>query len=660
MPYDPSTDYARYPTLAPLPAGKLSGCGDYVSCSGCGGNNFLLRRKDRKLLCARCGKEMEQQAPNAVPKPAVSPAPVPRKPVRPRIQFSNHGNNLYILDANGSVKALQYNQDSRTFEESTFGKFGECNVQDWSSITAVAAGTRHVVGLRSNGTVLAVGNNHAGECDVQAWTNITAIAAGYERTVGLCADGTVKAAGNKLYGACNVQDWFGVTAIASGGGHTVGLRANGTVKAVGDNRDGQCNVQGWSGITAVAASANHTVGLRSNGTVLAVGRNDYGLCDTQDWTDIIAIATGTLNTVGLCKDGTIRLAGYQHCFNKDALSWRDIVSIQLIYGAIIGMQSDGTYLCTHPNYHKLLKELTRSAPSPEQKTTSAAARKTPALFAQTSSPFFCCTGGKVEAYHYDSGDGSVKTCTDLEFTKGWTGQHDICMVGGWSGITAVAAGGMHTAGLRSDGTVVAVGRNDVGQCNVQSWSRMTAIGTGYHHTVGLRSDGTVLATGRNDDGECNIRGWFGITAIAVGFTRTMGLRADGTVLCAGKDPYGADNVRGWSGITELALGLYHTAGLRRDGTVVVTGRNERGELDDVHNWSGITAIASNLERIVGLHRDGTLRMSGYIGFLEKEILAWHDIVSIQAFGTHIVAMQSDGTYLSNHTEIEKLLNSRFR
>ncbi|MCD8126072.1 MAG: hypothetical protein LUD82_00920 [Clostridiales bacterium] len=33
----------------------------------------------------------------------------------------------------------------------------------------------------------------------------------------------------------------------------------------------------------------------------------------------------------------------------------------------------------------------------------------------------------------------------------------------------MAAGARHTVGLRSDGTVVAVGANQNGQCNVKQW-----------------------------------------------------------------------------------------------------------------------------------------------------------------------------------------------
>jgi len=36
-------------------------------------------------------------------------------------------------------------------------------------------------------------------------------------------------------------------------------------------------------------------------------------------------------------------------------------------------------------------------------------------------------------------------------------------------LTVVAAGTEHTVGLKSDGTVVAVGDNSSGQCNVGSW-----------------------------------------------------------------------------------------------------------------------------------------------------------------------------------------------
>lgn len=64
-------------------------------------------------------------------------------------------------------------------------------------------------------------------------------------------------------------------------------------------------------------------------------------------------------------------------------------------------------------------------------------------------------------------------------------------------------------GLRSDGTVVAVGNNDYGECDVDSWTDIVAVAAGFH-TVGLRSDRTVVATGDNEYGQCNVSSWKGI------------------------------------------------------------------------------------------------------------------------------------------------------
>jgi alpha-tubulin suppressor-like RCC1 family protein len=53
-------------------------------------------------------------------------------------------------------------------------------------------------------------------------------------------------------------------------------------------------------------------------------------------------------------------------------------------------------------------------------------------------------------------------------TAGWNG-YGQRTVGDWSGIIQVAAGMIHTIGLRSDASVVAAGDNASGQCNVGDW-----------------------------------------------------------------------------------------------------------------------------------------------------------------------------------------------
>jgi alpha-tubulin suppressor-like RCC1 family protein len=46
---------------------------------------------------------------------------------------------------------------------------GQCNVGNWTSISQVAAGSSHTVGLRSDGTVVAVGYNGDDRCSVGDW-----------------------------------------------------------------------------------------------------------------------------------------------------------------------------------------------------------------------------------------------------------------------------------------------------------------------------------------------------------------------------------------------------------------------------------------------------------------------------------------------------------
>lgn len=122
----------------------------------------------------------------------------------------------------------------------------------------VAAGRRHTVGLKSDGTVIAVGDNKLGQCDVNEWTDIVAVAAG------------------------NVH-----MATNTGNVHTVGLKADGTVLAVGWNTYDQCNVNSWDDIVAIAAGWRHSVGLKSDGTVVAVGRKNEGECNVNAWHDIV-------------------------------------------------------------------------------------------------------------------------------------------------------------------------------------------------------------------------------------------------------------------------------------------------------------------------------------------------------------------------------------
>jgi hypothetical protein len=241
------------------------------------------------------------------------------------------------LKSDGSVVALGLNTSE------------QCNVGSWQNIIQVAAGGYHTVGLKSDGTVVAVGENSYGQCSVGNWTDIIQVAVGYRHTVGLKSDGTVVAVGDNSYGQCSVGNWTDIIQVAAGYRYTVGLKSDGTAVAVGDNYFGQCDVSGWTNIVQVAAGGYHTVGLKSDGTAVAVGWNDFGQCGVTGWADIMQMAAGYYHTVGLRSDGTVIAVGLSNCGQCNVNGWAGIVQVAAGYYHTLGLKSDGTVVAVGLN-----------------------------------------------------------------------------------------------------------------------------------------------------------------------------------------------------------------------------------------------------------------------------------------------------------------------
>ena len=520
--------------------------------------------------------------------------------------------------------------------------FGQCDVSGWKDIVAISADS-HTVGLKSDGTVVAVGANGEGQCKVSDWIDIVAISAGAAHTVGLKADGTVMAVGWNRFDQCDVSGWKDIVAISTGYHHTVGLKADGTVVAVGYNGAGQCDVSDWRDIVAISAGDYHTVGLKADGTVVAVGANMYNQCDVSGWRDIVAISAGAAHTVGLKADGTVVAVGLNEDGQCDVSGWKDIVAISAGEYHTIGLKADGTVVAVGNNEKGQCNvsgwtDIMLPVFSPERQAAVDAAKQAQAEKMEAE---YAAAEELLAAGDYAGAAIAFSQAGDyLDAPQRCMECWDAAAVR-----ETVCAGAMQTVCLKSDGTVMAVGSNMYNQCDVSGWKNIVAVSATGWHTVGLKSDGTVMAVGSNMYNQCDVSGWENIVAISAGGYHTVGLKSDGTVVAVGKNEDGQCDVSGWENIVAVSAGLNYTVGLKSDGTVVAVGYSDDGECD-VSSWRDIVAVSAGVAHTIGLKSDGTVVAVGNNDYGQCDVSNWTGIVAISAGDYHTVGLKSDGTVVA--------------
>jgi alpha-tubulin suppressor-like RCC1 family protein len=226
-------------------------------------------------------------------------------------------------------------------------------------VTAVAAGGRHSLALRADGTVVAWGANGLGQLGdgsttessvpvpVQGLSGVTAIAAGGSHSLALLADGTVMAWGNNESGQLGIgtsveyaeapvaiKGLSGVKAISAGTSFSLALLTNGTVMAWGENENGQLGtgkftpskvpvaVKAVTGVSAIAAGGEFSLALLTNGTVQAWGNNNRGqlgnagveenskvAVPVETLAGVTAVAAGADHALAMVSGGTVKAWG---------------------------------------------------------------------------------------------------------------------------------------------------------------------------------------------------------------------------------------------------------------------------------------------------------------------------------------------------------------
>ena len=211
------------------------------------------------------------------------------------------GHSLAIK-SDGTVWAWGLNNSGQLGDGTSVSKSTPVQVSGLSGVSRVDGGLYHSLALKSDGTVwawgenghgelgdgtAAIGNNKTTPVQVTGVTGVTAIAAGSRHCLALKSDGTVWAWGHNYDGAVGngthgndittpVQ-LSGLTGVIAVAGDSMALKSDGTVWAWGRNGYGQVGdgtsgdirtapvkVIGLTGVTAFAGGGEHSLAVGSS------------------------------------------------------------------------------------------------------------------------------------------------------------------------------------------------------------------------------------------------------------------------------------------------------------------------------------------------------------------------------------------------------------
>ncbi|MGD0090079.1 MAG: PKD domain-containing protein [Planctomycetota bacterium] len=355
------------------------------------------------------------------------------------------------------------------------------------TITAIAAGADFSAALESDGTVWTWGHNDCGQLGngsyadaclparISGLTGVTAIACGHggKHCLALKSDGSVVAWGNNYNGQLGV-------------GSTTNSAAPQQV----------LNLAG--GVIAIAAGCAHSMALKSDGSLVTWGYNDYGqLGDgtTQQRTqptaaliaNVAAIYCGAYHSLVRRTDGAVWVWGNDNYGQLgDSLPHNQASQPEQIAGLMTMLAGGGAHSLSLTGTgkasawgHNLCGQLGDATnvdrPSPVSVDNTNLAGSVMAIACGWDHSLALKTDGSVWCWGYNSsgelGDG---TTGDKNVpVQAAPLAHVAAIAGGGLGTNGATSTGGHSLALRSDGTVWAWGANYYGQLGDGSWANRT-------------------------------------------------------------------------------------------------------------------------------------------------------------------------------------------
>ena len=523
-----------------------------------------------------------------------------------------------------------------------------------ASFIQVSAGGYHTCGLKTDGTLACWGSNGYGQVTSPPGTFIQISAEG-SYTCGIKTDNTVACWGENDEGQANHPSGT-FTQVSAGNQHTCGIQTDGTVVCWGANDLGQATPPAGT-FTQVSAGFLHTCGIKTDGTLACWGDNwnDQATPPTGSFSQV---STGFGDTCGIKTDGTLACWGFGHATPPIGI----FTQISSGFGYTCGIKTDGTVACWGANDTSKATPPTGTftqVSAGGQHTCGIETDGTVACWGNsddgqatppdglsyrilqvlrtgagtvTSQPAGIRCGDDCNEQYVDNNTLILLTATadsGVPFSH-WSGacsgtaptcwvpmrgnQQVGAVFGDLTSYAQVSAGGLHTCGLKTDGTLACWGDNGEGQATPPDGT-FTQVSTGFWHTCGIKTDGTVACWGSNGDRQTTpLTGVF--TQVSAGYGHTCGVQTDGTVACWGSNNSFWGSFIGQATpppgtFIQVSAGDYHTCGVKSDGTLACWGGSWDGEIGEAMPPAGtFTQVSAGGLHTCGLRSDGTVACWG--------------------------------------------------